>query len=590
MSLPPPKPPIHEGGRRPHFADAAEVSSNRLDYPESESCVQRLQRAIASPRDVLARWRRPSVYWVLPLAALRLLAEAMQAAPAVELFTRMACQVHRPDLGIEHVRFPGWRDGDDPLAPTRGQLCAEDSAVQQATATIITVFGALAGVLTTATAGWWGQRSDLWGRTIVLAVTALASLVRDGNIILAVLFSGRLPGISYWWLLPGTILIGLLGGATGNAALQAYLSDCTAPGTRAAVFAVNTGLSWGGVAIAPILGAQLIKRTGDLLSVFYASLAANLVVFLMFILLVPESLAPEHRAENKRKSDESRGKRLARVAGTRCRWTQVSCWLRNSFVADLLRPLKVFIPTWRDADDRKAGRDWNFAVMGATYLLIAIGTGYALFLMQLGQILWGWDSEMTGYWLSLLGLCRAIYLLLLFPLIIRIFKPKTPGVKLEGPEGQLVASSSTSSGDSDIDTQKKPATPAFDLTLTQAVLAIETAVYVLVVLSRTPKEWTASTMGIALGGSLSPSLMSLALALSPGGSAEAGSLFGAFSVLLSLGDDVLGHLLSGTIFTLTVAIFPRAILLVSAALHGLAFALLFLIRLPSTDKHSSASL
>lgn len=87
---------------------------------------------------------------MLPLAAVRLLVEAMQAAPIIEIFTRMACQVHRPDLGIGYVGYPDWRDdplpapaGVSPLynstqPPTRGELCAQDPDVQRAVATIIT--------------------------------------------------------------------------------------------------------------------------------------------------------------------------------------------------------------------------------------------------------------------------------------------------------------------------------------------------------------------------------------------------------------------------------------------------------------------
>ncbi|KZV91289.1 MFS general substrate transporter [Exidia glandulosa HHB12029] len=561
--------PRHEDGALPQLDDAADASVTHLDYPEPEPLVRQLRNDVTSTRTRLGRrWKRPSVYWVLPLAALRLLVEAMQAAPIIEIFTRMACQVHRPDLGIGHVRYPDWRD--DPLPqpapvtwfrvqtlpvidltfdnsttpPTRGDECAKDPVVQQAVASIITVLGTIAGLLTTVTAAWWGQRSDIWGRTFVLAVSTVASLARDGNIVLAAYFSPQLPGKSYWWLLPGTIVIGFLGGASGNAALQAYLADCTEPGTRAAIFAINTGISWGGVALAPLIGAALIRWSGDLLSVFYVSLVANAFVLIMFIFLVPESLTSRVREENKAK--------------------------RRS----------VFLPRRKD---NARGRDWNLSVVGAVYFLVSIGTGYALFLMQLGQRLWGWDSEMTGYWLSLIGICRAVYLLGAFPLIIRVFKPKRPAVALAGPETQLQRDSVTDTDSiaSSDNAAKETPVPWFDLTVTQVVLVIETIVYILVFFAATPKQWIISTMGIALGGSLSPSLMSLALAISPGGDKEVGSLFGAFSVLLSLGDDVIGQLITGALFTATVSKFPRAILIFSAVLHGLPFLLLFLIRLPA---------
>lgn len=159
----------------------------------------------------------------------------------------------------------------------------------------------------------------------------------------------------------------------------------------AAIFAVNTGISWGGVALAPIIGAQLIRYTGDLLSVFYVSLAANAFVLFMFTCVVPESLAPADRANNKKKLAEERSKQGPRRMGV---------------LLDLVRPLKVFWPRRSELGKR----DWNLSVVGLAYFLVSIGTvrsaltyirpshasqGYALFLMQLGQRLWGWDSEMA---------------------------------------------------------------------------------------------------------------------------------------------------------------------------------------------------
>lgn len=46
----------------------------------------------------------------------------------------------------------------------------------------------------------------------------------------------------------------------------------------------------------------------------------------------------------------------------------------------------------------------------------------------------------------------------------------------------------------------------------------------------------------------------------------------------------MGQVLTGALFAVTVGRFPRAILLLSAALHALPFLLLFFVRLPGTHR------
>lgn len=121
--------------------------------------------------------------------------------------------------------------------------------------------------------------------------------------------------------------------------------------------------------------------------------------------------------------------------------------------------------------------------------------------------------------------------------VVRVFKPKVPAISLDGPESPLHTTADPDAAGED-HAQKKTPVPSFDLAVTRGVLLLETAVYILVFFAASPRQWLVSTMGIALGGSLSPSLTSLALAISPGGDTAAGALFGAFSVLLSLGSVV----------------------------------------------------
>ncbi|KZV93349.1 MFS general substrate transporter [Exidia glandulosa HHB12029] len=655
MSSPPPLARAHPSTSSvlPHREDAvishvtvdgsAEATAAYFDYPEPEAFIHHLSAAPPSSpptsrtSSVSSRrswWKRPSIYWGIILSSIKMFTLVMQAAPGIEIFNRMACQVIRPDIRIEHVRYPAWRD-DPPLIPspplplpmpmpmpmmtlnfvtdelmisgglggminpnqtqppTKGQLCLKDPRVQETVASLLTVLSVITGTTTLLVSAWWGQRADLWGRTTVISVAAVATLINDVSVITCTYFSQLLPGKAYWWLIPGTVLVGILGGTSGAAAERAYLSDCAEPTSRAAVFAFQTGMAMGGIALAPIVGAQLVRLSGDLLSVFYLSFVVDLILLLLWFFVVPESLSYSTRASNQKQWEEDRRARLEaasqRTATTRLgRFVQM---LRANPVIDLFKPLSVLFPTYKDEDDHSLGKNWNMTVLGATFFILCISSAATPFFMQLSQVLWGWGNEMVGYWLSVLGASRAIYLLFIFPPIIRYFKPKPAAIALEGPESQLhpntteASSSSNAAGvapdaEVEVEVPKPPPVPSFDLLVSRISLGLDIIAWFFVGASQTPGHWLLSTAGLAIGSALVPTVMSLALALYPNGDGEAGKLFGAFSVLSSLGAEICGQVIFGTIFKTSVGVFPRLIIVVAGVALFVAFIMLFFIRLP----------
>ena len=106
------------------------------------------------------------------------------------------------------------------------------------------------GVLTCLTTAWWGSLSDRFGRIRVLSFSVFGLLMTDVNFLVVARWHRVLPG-GYWFLLVGPFLDGLLGGAfclvcdtfdrlwciyagmaAVNAAIHAYVADCTGPGER----------------------------------------------------------------------------------------------------------------------------------------------------------------------------------------------------------------------------------------------------------------------------------------------------------------------------------------------------------------------
>ncbi|OJA15917.1 hypothetical protein AZE42_11217 [Rhizopogon vesiculosus] len=93
----------------------------------------------------------------------------------------------------------------------------------------------------------------------------------------------------------------------------------------------------------------------------------------------------------------------------------------------------------------------------------------------------------------------------------------------------------------------------------------------------------------SLGVGYSPAVQAFALEVynRRGGKGEAGKLFGAISVMQALGAQILGPALYGFVYYKTVAIFPRAIFLLSAVLMMVALGLLALVRSPTMDEEDT---
>ena len=98
---------------------------------------------------------------------------------------------------------------------------------------------------------------------------SLPSVLADSHpselcFVLVATFPYLAPG-GYRALLIGPTLDGLLGGfPTISATIHAYLSDVTADGSRATVFARLTGIMMAGFAFGPVLGSTVVRLTGNM--------------------------------------------------------------------------------------------------------------------------------------------------------------------------------------------------------------------------------------------------------------------------------------------------------------------------------------
>lgn len=246
-------------------------------------------------------------------------------------------------------------------------------------------------------------------------------------------------------------------------------------------------------------------------------------------------------------------------------------------------------------------RDWGLTLLVLAYGFTISIMGSLTPKLQYAASTFGWNSEILGYWLTLIGVTRAVCLVLVLPVIIQFFNPK-PVIQL--PAGESTPLLTSTSSTYAVSTQ--PATPApqpphkkdlhsaaFDLGLARVSLVIEIVSYTVMALTPTPVTFTVCSMTAAMGMGFSPAVQSVALEMyARKGGKETGKLFGALSVVQALCSSTLGPAMFGFVYMQTVATYPQTIFFLVVAVLTAALMFLVLVRLPdesSTPIHNQDS-
>jgi MFS family permease len=275
----------------------------------------------------------------------------MTIAPRVQVYTQLSCNtlhgqqndgpfgdIHPPHVsspstfGSEHpvpipvhfLHFSNPRQDDGAHGPPQlvSQGCLSDPAVQAGAARLQAVMITVMGVLSACTTSWWGHYGQKHGRNKVLAASTIGLLLTyshlfipisptltsfhsDLTFVLASTPSSPFSRYGGKFLFLAPVIEGILGGhVTQQAAVSAYISDCTSDGSRAHIFSRLAGVSHVGIALGPTLGAFLIRhsllhvqslglhhREGQTVTaVFWAAILCCAINFLLILLVIPESL------------------------------------------------------------------------------------------------------------------------------------------------------------------------------------------------------------------------------------------------------------------------------------------------------------
>ncbi|TKY87329.1 hypothetical protein EX895_004006 [Sporisorium graminicola] len=271
--------------------------------------------------------------------------------------------------------------------------------------------------------------------------------------------------------------------------------------------------------------------------------------------------------------------------------------------------------------------DFNLTFLSLTYFTETSIFGIMSYKLQYAQEQFIWGSAELGMYLTFLSVARVLALTVILPLVIKLLHRPVKALRLpqDGPpveEEQTVApdsrrhstlddegrphrrmSSYGATGQSspvdstdehaeeeegEWDDTKKSVEELwtlrakhlrlihdskFDLKLVKISVVVNTISYAMLIFSNTPQLFYLATALTSLGGGGGAAMSSLALALlkSP---ADAGKLFGAWSIASALSGTVVGPILFAEVFKRTTKTFPPAIFVVGTGLFVISFLML----------------
>ncbi|KAI0956492.1 hypothetical protein AcV7_006879 [Taiwanofungus camphoratus] len=585
------------------------------------------------PRKTRKPWYRPRPLWLVPFSITASIVRGMTLGPRVEVFTQLSCNniyghdvydhtstgndtllpsnllrvpvqidptgpyLHRPyftfpTVDEQTVHFvtedptnsTDDNDGDDEPDPRTvpSKRCLQDPAVQAGAARLQTIMTTTMGVLSALTTGWWGHFGEMHGRTRVLAAATMGLFLTDLTFILVSTPHSIFSAHGHKLLIISPLLEGALGGwQTLQAAINAYVSDCTSDGSRAQIFARFTGASFLGLSLGPMVGAFLITHPlpmfsaptaprahaggATVTSVFYVAAMCSFLNMLLALFVFPEPTRKNAKLGQELQT-VAEGDASAPAGG------------RHGLITGFLAPLALLLPRKVQGPGGITRKDWRLTLMALALLVYALSTGIFQLKYLYAEHLYGWGAKQLSYYISAMGASRTTYLLVLMPLFVLTFKPKPKPDPVAGPTSAAVPPG-----------KRPPPTPAqlaremkFDFALLRGSLAVDLLSHTLVTLlpaDASAAAFTAATALSSFGAGVDPAMHSLALCImQANGEDNRGKLFGAFAMLRTIGQMILGPMLFGMVYSSTVAKFPKAIFVVAGAFAFAAIVLLAMIR------------
>ena len=448
-------------------------------------------------------------------------------------------------------------------------------------ATFTLLLSVLTGTLSALTAPKLGSLSDRYGRKRLMAIASCGGVLNEIITILAAKYSET---VSYQWLILGAFFDGITGSFTAGSLLShSYTSDCSPPSRRGVHIAYLHACLFTGLAFGPLLAGYFVKWTGELLSIFYVTLACH-VFFITFVYLVaPESLSKKrqrlarekHRAERAAAAENLRAGLpdfLARAAGPRAAGflndsLGAGTWLPALLGANPLAPLRILAP--RGPSNRALRRNIILlAGVDAIIMSTAIGAGTVTILYS--EYMFDWGTLEASQFVSVTSLVRVFVLMCLFPIVnyvfrIRPMRQRQRQQQEQQQQQQAASGAPTTAGPPHVETNA--GADELDVWLLRVALLSDLVGLTGYVFARTGSLFVLSGVVASFGGIGSAVIQSSITKHVP--AERVGSLLGALGLLHALGRVVSPILFNG-LYAATVESFPQAFFVLLASIFGLA--------------------
>ncbi|KAG0252986.1 hypothetical protein BG011_006615 [Mortierella polycephala] len=347
-------------------------------------------------------YRRPSIFWLMPLLFLVGAVLGIIGSPLEQLDIQIICkdyleQHESSTVGISPLLV------EDARRMLTDDRC-KSSEVLAFAALIQSRTNALRGVLCLLTLAKWTSLSDIYGRKLLLQLAMIA-------LSLAHLITCVLLG-----LIPGGNFI--------HPAIFAYIADCTTASTRSVMIGYTVVSFYFGGIIGPYLGGYIVKVTGDLTSVIRVSVTCFTILFL-YLIFVPESLRAQYTFVEDEGDDDDIPQPPVSIAP--------DCTVKQPFVVRVcdsvkrvlvstLEPLLLFIPGRVPISSKIPSRYVLSLWLVSSFLSRIAIVGVMLLFIPLTNLVYHWTAYEDGMYYSFRGLCNFVVFLGIFPLLQYLYK------------------------------------------------------------------------------------------------------------------------------------------------------------------------
>lgn len=395
----------------------------------------------------------------------------------------------------------------------------------------------LSGVFSALVAPYLGALSDRVGRKKIIAFSTLGLLMEG---IMYIVVGNNPQAISVYWLLLGFLLDGLCGSFTSAMGVSlAYASDCTAPERRNVAIGYFHGTLFAGIAIGPLLAGFLMKWTGTILIAFYFSVGCHLFFIFFLLIIIPESVAKERQFHAREKH------RIKKQE------TQDETWWTTVKNYNLFEALWILRPKGPGTSSALRRNLCLLASIDTIMFGVAMGTMGIILIYP--QYVFGWDPIQASNFLSIANICRVVGLVVVLPLVTRVFRGPVPAGQKSGHRGADM----------------------LDIRIVRVAILLDLVGYVGYTTATTGGMMVASAMIAAFAGIGSPTLSAAITAHMPPD--RTGQVLGAVGLLHGLA-RVIGPTVFNTIYSLTVGHFTQAVFVSLGSLFLVVFVMSWFLK------------